>query len=203
MKKIISMLIIFCLVMSSAAVFAETETTDTNTKGIDKKAVRVEKQAAKAQNAAEKQVAKTQKVALKQEAKAQKDAVKAELKAVKDQIKANRETINGLKTQVRDLHSKAKARIKEIVKDKENLNQETVDELKDLIAQLRDDRVGMAGTVGKVKEECLNMGMAKKNKDTEKIKEGLNNVLEVQKTRIDKLNGIIEALNKIIEYKAQ
>jgi len=212
MKKIISMLITFCLVMSSAAVFAEAETTEgdtssvvnsgtattgedetsTNIKKADRQAVRAEKQAAKAQ-----------KIAVKQGNKAQKDALRAELKAVKDQMKANREIIKGLSAQVRELHKKAVVRIKEIVKDKESLTQETVDELKDMLAQLRDARVEIAGTRGKIVEECLDMGIAKKNKDAEKIKNGLNNVLDVQKTRIQKLNSIIEALNNISGYKAE
>lgn len=204
MKKLISTVITFCLIMTSAAVFAEEAAGDnTSTPAV----TQTEQTSGKTDTAkidkSKKQEIKAKKAELKEQAKAQKDAAKAEREVIKDKIKANRETIKGLKEQVRELHKKAKARIKEIVKDKENLTQETVDELKDMLAQLREDRSSMCETFGKIKEDALDIGLAKKNQNTEKIKEGLNHVLEVQKDRIEKLKAIIAVLNKIAEYKAE
>lgn len=207
MKKILSIIITLCLVLTSAAVFAETEATTGNTSpaavtsatqtntDTDEDGVKPDK--------SQKQALKAEKAAKVQQMKAQRDAAKAELKVIKDKIKANKATIKSLQAKVRELHKLAKENIKAIIKDKENLTQETVDELKDMLAQLRDDRSSMCETFGMIKEDALDIAMAKKNNDPEKIKERLTHVLEVQQERIDKLNKIIETLKKIAEYKAE
>lgn len=207
MKKILSILITFCLIMISAVVFAQNESAEGNTSSpvvtsttqasgdTDEDSVKPDK--------TQKQELKEQKPAKKQEAKAQKDAVKAEMKVVKDKIKANKAAIKGLQVEVRKLHKDAKANIKVIMKDKEKLTQEIVDELKDLLAQLRKDRSSMCETFGKIKEDAIDIAAAKKNNEPEKMKKGLDNVLKVQQDRIDKLNKIIGTLKKIAEYKAQ
>ncbi|MGE5474383.1 MAG: hypothetical protein ACM3UU_09200 [Ignavibacteriales bacterium] len=208
MKKLLSILITLCFLLTSIAVFAEAETaaadtltavittaaasTDTDEDTKDVKAPKSEKQALKAQ-----------KISAKQVVKADKEKAKAERKILKDQITANRETIKGLKVQVRELHKKAVARIKEIIKDKENITQETVDELKDMLATIREDRSEFGQSFGKIREEGLDIALAKKNQEPEKIQQSLSNVLDVQKARIDSLKALIEDLQKIADYKAE
>lgn len=195
MKKLLSVLITLCFLITSMAVFAEAETTaaentQTGKAAKEVKAPKAEKHTIKAQKAAEKQTIKTEK-----------DKAKAERKILKDQIKANQEIIKGLKVEVRVLHKKAVARIKEIMKDKENITQETVDELKDMLSKIREDRSEFGQSFGKIREEGLDITMAKKNQEPEKIQKAFGNVLNVQKARIDSLKVLIKDLQKIVDYK--
>lgn len=115
-----------------------------------------------------------------------------------DQIKENRKTIKSQEQEIRKLSQQINNTTKEMIKSGEGPDEETIEELDELLDEVNSHRQVLAGTLGKIRIEELQMIQNRKDKDWVAFEENLNNIIEIQNTRIEEQKGIIEGLNEIL-----
>lgn len=119
----------------------------------------------------------------------------AEIAPLQETIRTNRTKILSQKAEARDAYNKAKSHIKELIKTKDNLTPSQIESIKEALDVIKQDRQSLAGTIGEIQKETLDLRVAKRAKNFEEVINSLNNIIAVQNTRIDDLQGIIAHLN--------
>lgn len=118
-------------------------------------------------------------------------------KAQARQICKNGEEIVNLKGEAAAAYKEAKSRVRELTRNKDSLTDEQIKGLKQAITKLAKDREVLFSTAGDIREENDKLKDAGRNKDLKAYKEALNNILTIQKTRINALKEVIEDMNSI------
>ncbi|MDI6600344.1 MAG: hypothetical protein QME46_01015 [Thermoanaerobacteraceae bacterium] len=122
-----------------------------------------------------------------------------EYKPQLDQIKENRKTIKSQEQEIRKLSQQIKSTIEEMIKNGENPDEATIDQLDELLDEINSHRQELAGTLGKIRIEELRMIQNRKEQGWDAFEENLNNIIEIQNTRIGEQKQIIEGLNEILQ----
>lgn len=121
---------------------------------------------------------------------------RVEIQALASQIKANQAEIKQLRAEARTALQAAVANIKEL-KDTETLTEDQLAKLKEAKAVLKDSRQELAESMGDVKTQKDVFKAARKGKDSEKAKESLAAIADIQKERVELLKGIIKDLKDL------
>ena len=120
----------------------------------------------------------------------------AEIAPLQEKLRTNRTKILSQKAEARDAYNKAKSHIKELIKNKDNLTPEQIESLKETLKVIQQDKQSLAGTIGEIQKETLDLRVAKREKNFEEVINSLNRIITVQNTRIEDLQRIIADLNK-------
>lgn len=122
---------------------------------------------------------------------------KAELQALTGTVKQNRQEIVRLRDDAREKLKQVKAVLQELKKDSNSLNEDKIARIKETLTLIRDDRVNITGTVGKIFEQKLDLRVSKRNRDWQGVLDSIKGIIDVQQERIDtlkKLNADLDAL---------
>ena len=120
----------------------------------------------------------------------------AEIAPLQEKIRTNRTKIISQKSEAKDAYSKAKSHIKELIKNKDRLTPAQIESLKEALNVIQHDKQSIAGTIGEIQKETLDLRVAKRDKNFEEVINSLNSIITVQNTRIENLQRIIVDLNK-------
>lgn len=120
----------------------------------------------------------------------------AEIAPLQAKIRTNRTQILGLKSNARQAYNQAKSHIKELIKNKDNLTPAQIEALKEELKVIQQDKQSLAGSIGHIQKETLDLRVAKREKNFDEVINSLNSIISVQNTRIVDLQGIIADLDK-------
>ncbi|EGW41616.1 hypothetical protein [Desulfosporosinus sp. OT] len=120
----------------------------------------------------------------------------AEIAPLQEEIRTNRTQILSLKAEAREAYNKAKSNIKQYIKNKDNLTPEQIESLKEELKVIQQDKQSLAGTIGEIQKETLDLRVAKREKNFDEVKNSLNSIIAIQNSRIKDLQGIIADLNE-------
>lgn len=120
----------------------------------------------------------------------------AELAPLQEEIRTNRTQILSLKAETRESYNKAKSNIKQYMKNKDNLTSGEIESLKEELKVIQQDKQSLAGTIGQIQKETLDLRVAKREKNFDEVKNSLNSIIAIQDSRIKDLQGIIADLNE-------
>ena len=120
----------------------------------------------------------------------------AEIAPLQEKIRTNRAKIHSQKLEAKDAYNKAKSHIKELIKNKDNLTLEEIGLYKENLTVIQQDKQSLAGTIGEIQKETLDLKAAKREKNFEEVINSLNSIIIVQNTRIENLQRIIADLNQ-------
>jgi len=118
----------------------------------------------------------------------------AEIAPLQEKIRANRTNILNQKTEAKDAYYNAKSHIKELIKNKNNLTPAQIESLKATLNVIQQEKQSLAGSIGKIQQETLDLRVAKREKNFEEVIASLNSIITVQTTRIDDLQKVITDL---------
>lgn len=122
----------------------------------------------------------------------------AEVKHQLEKIRLNRAELQKLRVEAKTAYQKAKSKVKELRKNKDSLTPEQIEELKQAVSTIKQDKEQLAATAGDIHKESLLLRAAKKDKNIEAYRQSLDNIINVQSTRIDALKKMIDDMNKIL-----
>jgi Spy/CpxP family protein refolding chaperone len=174
MKKtavIIAIIVGICLVLNSAVVFAADNTKAGN---LEQK---VDKLQQKAQNL-----------------KNWNDQIRPLL----EQTRTNRADILKLRSDLLNNRSQVKSKIEALRQQKDSLTDEQVAQLKACLEAIKADKTDMKNTIGSVHNQLVTFRAARTDRDIDKAKAALQQVLNIQQQRIDLLNKGIADLQKVL-----
>lgn len=126
-------------------------------------------------------------------------SVAQQFKPQLDRIKENRQTIKSQEQEIRKLTQEIRNKIREMAKNGNSPDDETIAKLEDMLNQLNSHKQELAGTLGKIRTEQLKMIQNRREKNWDAVEENLNNIIEIQNTRIESQKQIIEDLNAALE----
>jgi len=171
MKKIISVLLLICMIFVSVPAFAARLNQNSGSAITTKTK----------QNSNNKEL-NDQKVALEQ------------------QMEQNKQKLNDLKNQCNKLINAARTRIKKILNQKnifKKLTKVQTDLLADAVKSLAQYKEELDNENTDMSSEMLNLKDARAQKNTQLIIDTLNKIIGLQLSRIDQLEKIIDGMNKI------
>lgn len=134
----------------------------------------------------------------KRQVSADVQAQKAKLKELAAAIKDNHTQIQNLRTEVSNKIKQVRVRVKELKKDPAGLNNEKITESSEKLSLVRGDKAELANTWGLIAEQGLKLKMLKRSKDFAGAEAAFNNIINVQKQRIDMLNKANADLDALI-----
>lgn len=117
-----------------------------------------------------------------------------DLKTHLETVRANQVEIQQLSAQARMAQAKAKNYIKALLKTN-NLTAEDMTKIQTALETIKADRAALADTKGNIYTETFKIKAAKKNKNFDSAKTCLENIIQVQTTRIADLKTLINDLN--------
>lgn len=119
-----------------------------------------------------------------------------ELVPLQAKIRADRTEILTLKASATKAYNKAKVHIKSLSKNKDNLTPAQLEAIKESLNSIRQDKLSLSGTIGKIEKGTLALKTGKSEKNFAEVTNSLNDIIAVQNTRIENLQRIITDLNK-------
>ena len=174
MKKIVSILVMICLLVSAMIVFAEDEATYRQPKN-------------KLQQRKIGTVDRSDK----------RDEIKTEVKTYINQVRENKEQQRELLTQSKESYKEAKSHVKHLLENKDSLTDDQVLKLKDSLAILKDRDVNFRNTNGNITMMTQELRDAREEKDYKRAKNIYLKIIEVQNSRIENMTQLIDNLNAI------
>ncbi|OLN32048.1 hypothetical protein [Desulfosporosinus metallidurans] len=120
----------------------------------------------------------------------------AEIAPLQEKVRTNRTELLRLKKEANDAYNKAKSHIKGLLKNKDNLTPAQIKSLKESLDIIIQDKQSLAGTIGGIQKETLDLRTAKMEKNFDGVKNSLNSIIAVQNTRLEDLQRIISDINK-------
>lgn len=118
-----------------------------------------------------------------------------EIAPLLEKIRTNRTKILSQKVEARSAYNKAKSHVKELIKNRDNLTTAQIESLKEALKVIQQDKQSLAGTIGEIQKETLDLRVAKREKNFDEVINSLNSIIAVQNTRIEDLQRIIADLN--------
>lgn len=119
-----------------------------------------------------------------------------EIAPLQEKIRTNRTEVVTLKASVSTAYNKAKVHIKGLLKNKDNLTPTQIESIKESLNVIKQDKESLAGTIGKIQKETLELKTARSENNFAEVTNSLNSIITVQNTRIEDLQRIIDDLNK-------
>jgi len=120
----------------------------------------------------------------------------AEIAPLQEKIRTNRAAILSQKAAASAAYNKAKVHIKELIKNKDNVTPTQIQSVKESLNVIKLDKESLAGTIGEIQKETLDLKSAKLEKNFAEVTNSLNSIIVVQNTRIEDLQRIINDINK-------
>ncbi len=176
MKKIISIFVMTCLLMSVMISFAEDGTRQIREKD------RLQQRKEEIKDRINKR-----------------DEPKAEIRSYVNQAKENKKKLRELSAGSKKAHRDAKNHIKVLMKDKDSLTDEQVLKIRDSLKILKERNIKIRNTKGDIDKMTKQLRVAKEKKNHNKVENSYKRIIEIQKSRIENLNKLIENLNNITE----
>jgi len=130
------------------------------------------------------------------QAKADYRAKLTEIAPLQEKIRTDRTKILSQKAEARDAYNKAKSHIKELIKNKDNLTPAQIESIKEALNVIKQDKQSLAGTIGEIQKETLDLRTAKIEKNFDEVTNSLNSIIAVQNARLEDLQRTISDLNK-------
>lgn len=122
----------------------------------------------------------------------------AEIKPLTEEMRANRAQILELKATAKEKSTQIKQALSNARAQKDTLTDEQITTLKDSVKALKNAAQEIKNTKGQIKEEVPYLKEARKNKDIDGAKARLQNIIDVQKSRIDSISAIIEEMDQLL-----
>lgn len=174
MKKIISISIMICLLISAMVVFAEDEATYRQPKNkLPQRKVGTENRTDK------------------------RDELRSEVKTYINQVKENKVKQRELLTQSKESYREAKGHVRHLLENKDSLTDDQVLKLKESLEVLRDRDVNFKNTNGNITKMTEQLRDAREKKDYKRAKNIYLKIIEVQNSRIENMTQLIDNLNAI------
>lgn len=174
-KKMVASLVAATVLLSGGIVFAQEGTSNNSDSAVNQTA---------------------------QQAKFQRKSVRGEFRIqIKEkvaQIKANKQANQALHKQIKEKMQLLRAKVKDLRKNPDSLNAEKIADIKEKITMLRDSKMKLAQTFGRIGEEKLDIKLAKKNRDLAAALASLDKVIVIQQQRQDILKIINSDLDAIL-----
>jgi hypothetical protein len=114
-----------------------------------------------------------------------------------EDIKESSDQIASLKNQLKEQRQLAKAHIQSLKSDPSKVTDEQLQTIKNIKSQMQDARAALASTSPQIVTAKQALHSARKDKNYDAVVSAYNNIINVQKTRIELLNKLID-LNKQI-----
>lgn len=125
-------------------------------------------------------------------------AVMEQVKPLVKCIRENKTEMNKLRAQIKNKHQLLQDKIDQLSQDKDSLTQEQIEKLQNSLETVKQTRQLIENTKGKIDDQCINLGQAKKKYNAENAEQSLNNIISIQKERIQALDKILEELDSIL-----
>ncbi|WP_432666547.1 hypothetical protein R9X47_09395 [Wukongibacter baidiensis] len=123
--------------------------------------------------------------------------LKSQISPLIKAVGENREKLRQLTLQSKESYKGAKNHVRKLIEEKDSLTDEQVEELKVSLETLKNWNkkiVGSRGDIGKVTKKLRD---AKEKRNYKMIKASYEKIIEIQNSRIENLNKVIEDLDKI------
>lgn len=174
MKKIISIILIICILIGVSAAFADDNiskdrVTDRYKDRMDERRENLQKR---------------------------RELINS-IKPYIETITKNNKKIYELTMESREEHKKAKQHIARLIRNKDSLTNDQLLKLRDSIVTLNDWKDRTDNSIGNIRRITLKLREAKTRKDYLAIKERYKEIIEIQNSRIESLTKIIEDLKVI------
>lgn len=174
MKKIISIILIICILIGVSAAFADDNiskdrVTDRYKDRMDERRENLQKR---------------------------RELINS-IKPYIETITKNNKKIYELTMESREAHKEAKEHIRRLIRNKDSLTYDQLLKLRDSIVTLNDWKDRTDNSIGNIRRITLKLREAKTRKDYLAIKERYKEIIEIQNSRIESLTKIIEDLKVI------
>lgn len=171
MKKYIVMLVAASLMLTGSIAYADETASNPNRDGIK---TRIESKAGSLKERFE------------------------EIRPLTQEIRSNRTEILRLRVEAREIHEEIKKVLKAVREQKDTLTGEQIEMLKEAVEVMKDSAQEIEWNMGKVHDEVLKLRVARKDQNIDGVKENLQNIIDIQESRIENINKIIRDMNDLL-----
>lgn len=125
--------------------------------------------------------------------------LKAEVQPQITEIRQNRTETLQLRAELRETYKAAVQHIKALKSNPDQLTEAQIAQLKQSKETLKQIKLDLAASKGDVRTEVQALKAARQQKDIDKIKAGLDNIITIQHDRITLIENAVAELKKILE----